>query len=134
MEFEKFQKRLNEGIYNIGDKFWVCDVRSDENKTIGKFMRKLKPTEVICLMKPNQEIYFVKTRKDGLPSKSTVSIYGPALNAQPFLIFETKDDAEKEYIRRLKRIFMEIDRQFDTFKTTCSVALGRILKDLQDIH
>lgn len=134
MKFEKFQERFNEGIYKEGDTFWVCDVRENEENPMGTFRRKLKPTQVICLMKDNHELFFVKPKKDGTPSKSTVSIYGPTLYAKPFNIFETQEDAEEVYSKRLKEVFMDINKQYDAIKATCGVVLGGILKELQELN
>lgn len=134
MTFETFQERFNEEIYKAGDIFWVCDVRENEENPMGSFRRKLKPTKVICLVKNNHELYFVKPKKDGKPSKSTISIYGPTLYAKPFNIFETQADAEDAYSKRLKEVFMNINKQYDAIKATCGVVLGGILKELQELN
>lgn len=135
MKFETFQKRYKENIYKDGDIFWVCDVRTNSNNIFEQYNRKLKPTQVMCLTKETKkkgkEICFYKLKKDRTPSKLTISIYGPTFAAEPFQIFETKDDAEVEYANKLKGVFLEINRNFDNYKKMCALELGNILSELR---
>ena len=57
----------------------MCDVRPNDENPVADYRRKLKPTQVIVLEKEDNSLYFVKPRKDGKPSKTTVSITGPVL-------------------------------------------------------
>lgn len=133
MNYDKFQKRYREGIYKRGEKYWVCDVRPNLENPVADYRRKLKPTEVIVLEKEDNSLYFVKPKKDGSPSKTTVSITGPVLYAVPFQIFETKWEAEHYYTNELKKSFMNINNQFDAFKAMCEVVLGGILNELKEM-
>lgn len=136
MKYETFEKRFKEGIYKEGDIFWVCDVRPNSNNVLDQYQRKLEPTKVICLTKETKkkgrEICFYKLKKDETPSKSTVSIYGPAFAAEPFQIFETQMEVEVEYTNKLKGVFLEINRNFDDYKKTCALQLEKILYELRE--
>ena len=134
MNYETFQNRYKEGIYKAEDNFWVCDVRPNEENPVGDYRRKLKPTEAIVLEKEDGSLYFVKPRKDGKPSKTTISITGPVLYAVPFQVFETQWEAECYYKKKLKEYFMDVNRQFDGFKATCEVVLGGILNELKEME
>lgn len=134
MNYETFENRYKEGIYKKEDKFWVCDVRPNDENPVADYRRKLKPTQVIVLEKEDNSLYFVKPRKDGKPSKTTVSITGPVLYAVPFNVFETQWEAESYYKKKLKEYFMDVNRQFDGFKATCEVVLGGILNELKEME
>lgn len=134
MDYDTFEKRYKENIYKKGEKFWVCDVRQNEENPVADFRRKLKPTEVMVLEKEDESLYFVKPKKDGTASKTTVSITGPVLYAVPFQIFETKWEADCYYKKALKESFMNINNQYDAFKATCEVVLGGILNELKEME
>ena len=132
MHYEKFMNRIENGIYKEGEVFWVCDVRQNQENSL-EFYRKLKPTQVICCRKDDGELYFAKPKKDGNPSKSTVSINGPTLYAQPFQIFETEYDCKEEYKKLLHQACLEVDRSFEEYKKKCKEVFGGMLKELQEM-
>lgn len=133
MNYNTFQKRVDNNIYNPNDSFWVCDVRQSSDNPIKQFYRKLKPIKVVYLGFVDGNHHFVKACKSGKPSKTKVSVYGPTLYQEPFQIFETEYECQEYYEKALKRVFIDINNRFDAFKGECKEALGDILEELSSL-
>lgn len=134
MNYDTFKERVNNSIYKEDDTFWVCDVRQSSDNPIQQFHRKLKPVKVVYIGFVNDNHYFVKACKNGKPSKTKVSVFGPALHQEPFQIFETEYDCKKYYEKALKRVFIDINNRYDSFKNDCKEALGDILEELGSLN
>lgn len=133
MNYDIFQRKVKNNIYKPSENFWVCDVRQSTNNPITQFHRKLKPLQVVYLGLVDNKPCFVKACKNGKPSKTKVSIYGPTQYQEPFQIFETQHECQEYYTKALKKVFLDINNRFDVFKKDCKESLGDILEELNTL-
>lgn len=134
MNYNTFQKRVENDIYKSMESFWVCDVRQSVDNPVTQFHRKLKPVQVVYMGLVEGKHCFVKACKNGEPSKTKVSIYGPTQYQEPFQIFETQYECQEYYMKELKRVFLDINNRFDVFKRDCKESLGDILQELTTLN